>query len=198
MARSQEALADLLRHEIVIERNLALPAFPPDTRRIRFNLLTRPGLLRRIEQWSLLSARYGMSTTFPLLDRRVVEFALSLPSELFLREGWSRRVFRDAMSGVLPNELCWKQSKVDLIGVMPLYVATQQSLLLERLVDWRGSPQICEFFDLDAVEVRLRSLPPPADLARLLDIGIGKYADFSQAHTLLRTMQFIAFLEQHG
>jgi asparagine synthase (glutamine-hydrolysing) len=190
--------AGLLQPHIVSEYNLSVPALQPDARRIRFNLLTRPGLLRRIEQWSLLGARYGMSTAFPLLDRRVVEFALSLPSELFLREGWPRRVFRDAMSGVLPNELRWKRSKLDLIGVMPLYVASQRPLLLQRLAEWRDFRQISEFFDLDAIEARLRSLPPGADLARLLDVGVGKYADFSQAHTLLRTLQFIAFLEQHG
>jgi len=188
----------MLQPHIVYGHNLTVPTLPPDARRIRFNLLTRPGLLRRIEQWSLLSARYGMSTTFPLLDRQVVEFALSLPSELFLRDGWSRRVFRDAMSGVLPDELRWKQSKLDLIGVMPLYVASQRPLLLQRLAEWRSFRQIGEFFDLDEVEAILRSLPPAADLAKLLDVGIGKYADFSQAHTLLRTLQFIAFLEQHG
>jgi asparagine synthase (glutamine-hydrolysing) len=47
----------------------------------------------------------GLAFAFPLLDRRVVEFALSLPSELFVRGGFRRRPFRDAMAGVLPESV---------------------------------------------------------------------------------------------
>ena len=74
----------------------------PDGRENRWRLMTSPHIAERAEIWAQTGARHGLAFAFPLLDRRVVEFALSLPSEFFLRGGFRRRPFRDAMVDVLP------------------------------------------------------------------------------------------------
>ena len=64
-----------------------------DGRENRWRLMTSPHIAERAEDWAQTGARHGLAFVFPLLDRRVVEFALSLPSELFLRGGFRRRPF---------------------------------------------------------------------------------------------------------
>lgn len=190
--------AGLMRAGAVAGRPLFPPTLPPDARRIRLSLLCSHGLTRRAEQWALLSARHGMAVGFPMLDRRLVEFALSLPSGLFVGGGWSRRVFRDAMAGVLPEELRWKPTKVDLMVEDPVHVPAQRALLAGRLAALRQRDAIAGLFDLDAVAARLNSLPPADTLARTIDTGQGDQAAVEKAGSLMRAFRIMAYLEQHG
>lgn len=190
--------ASLLRPEHVAGHSLVQTAMPPDARRIRVSLLRGHGLTRRMEQWALLGARHGIGVGFPLLDRRVVEFALSLPSRLFVRDGWSRRLFRDAMDGILPEALRWKTGKEDLVVEDPLYVAAQRALLTERLEGWRERGAIADLFDLDAVSARLASLPPAHVLARTIDTGRGDWPAVERAGSLMRAFRVMAYIDQHG
>jgi len=48
-----------------------------------------------------------------LLDRRVLEFALGLPAEQFMRGNSNRWLMRTALEGVLPSEVCWNADKSD-------------------------------------------------------------------------------------
>lgn len=47
----------------------------------------------------------------PYFDRRLVEFALAAPIERSVRPGYSRMLFRDAMVGVLPEQIRQRRSK---------------------------------------------------------------------------------------
>lgn len=190
--------AGLMRAGAIAGHDLSPPAPPLDARRLRLSLLEGHGLTRRAEQWALLGAHHGMAVGFPMLDRRLVEFALSLPSSLFLGEGWSRRVFRDAMQGVLPEELRWKPTKVDLMVEDPIHVAVARPLLAERLATLRKQEAIASLFDLDAVAVRLNCLPPADILARTIDSGQGDWLAVEKAGSLMRAFRIMAFLEQHG
>jgi len=193
-----ELATGLLRPEHLAHRCLAPRAMRGQARQIRLSLLRGHGLTRRAEHWTMLGARYGISVGFPMLDRRLVEFALSLPSALYVREGWSRRVFRDAMAGVLPDPVRWKRTKLDLIVEDPVHVAAQRPLLAERLAHWRQQDAITDVFDLDAVMARLASLPPADVLARTIDTGQGDWAAIDRAGSLTRAFRVMAWLDQHG
>lgn len=171
---------------------------PRQARHRRLELIRGPFLAQRAEYWALLGARHGVAVSFPLLDRQVVEFALSLPSLLFLREGWPRRLFRDAMVGVLPPEVCWKRSKRDVTPGVFMHIAGQRRLLLDRLAVWRRSSHITGLFDLDAVEKRLCELPAAEDLARILDddsqTSLEQYLALQQSSVLLRIFRTLNYL----
>lgn len=67
----------------------------------------------RLEYSGIAAKHYEIEYSYPLLDKRIVEFGLSLPSHLFFKNGYGRYIFRKAMEGYLPDNVIWK-TKGDL------------------------------------------------------------------------------------
>jgi asparagine synthase (glutamine-hydrolysing) len=55
--------------------------------------------------------RYGMQSAVPLLDKRVMEFMMDVPSHLFIYDGCKRSLIRHTMQGVVPPEVLWRHDK---------------------------------------------------------------------------------------
>ncbi len=58
--------------------------------------------------------RYGIDIKFPFMDRKLMEFCLSLPSSEKLKKGKDRFVLRQAMKNIIPNEVYERKTKSDL------------------------------------------------------------------------------------
>ena len=52
-----------------------------------------------------LSLRYGIVKRDPTRDKRVIEFCLSLPTEMFVDGGMERALVRKSMKGILPEKI---------------------------------------------------------------------------------------------
>ena len=85
----------------------------PGVRRMQLALLRSGHLSQRIESWASHGATVGIDYVYPLLDRRVIEFALSVPDHLYMRNGWKRWLYRAATEGCLPHEVRWNKHKMD-------------------------------------------------------------------------------------
>ena len=83
------------------------------TRRTQLRLLQDGHLIRDTELLAASGARHGLEYRYPLLDRRLLEFALGLPPEQFRRGKWSRWLMRHAGQSLLPPDLCWRLAKAD-------------------------------------------------------------------------------------
>lgn len=59
-------------------------------------------------------AAFGIDARLPFMDRRLVEFALALPSEQKFRQGWNRSMVRRGLSHVLPDVVCRRLDKGNL------------------------------------------------------------------------------------
>lgn len=57
------------------------------------------------EDWDCGSSHHQIEITYPLLDRRVIEFLLQIPVEHFYAEGLKRGLIRKATEGVLPEKV---------------------------------------------------------------------------------------------
>ena len=55
---------------------------------------------------------FSLEARVPFLDYRLVEYVFSLPPHLLIRDGWTKWVLRQAMDGVLPEEICWRRTKL--------------------------------------------------------------------------------------
>lgn len=51
------------------------------------------------------SMAHSVESRTPFLDYRLVEFTLGLPGEFKISEGWTKKVMREAMKGILPEEI---------------------------------------------------------------------------------------------
>ena len=58
------------------------------------------------------AAAYQMEITRPFHDKRVVEFALAVPENLYVRDGWNRYLARVAMKDLYPPEFAkrWRRN----------------------------------------------------------------------------------------
>ncbi len=68
-------------------------------------------LQSRIDSWSASSFVNRLEYRYPLLDKRIIEFALGVPAELFVHNGRGRYLFRSAIQGLLPEKVLWSNSK---------------------------------------------------------------------------------------
>jgi asparagine synthase (glutamine-hydrolysing) len=61
-----------------------------------------------------MSLAFSVEQCHPFFDRRLVEFSLSIPSDLRLKNGYSRWIMREALKGILPEKIRMRAGKANL------------------------------------------------------------------------------------
>lgn len=100
----------------------------------------------------------GPRVVYPFLDPRLIELCLRVPPSIYFYGGWNRGLIRFALQGVLPPEICWRESKAPFSPAYAEHVARALPGLLERVRGLERNHPGREVFDLDALERMLRSL----------------------------------------
>lgn len=59
----------------------------------------------RMETWAVIGREYGVRYLYPYLDKRIVEFSLSIPEHLYYKDGQTRYLYRQASQDLLPEFL---------------------------------------------------------------------------------------------
>jgi len=106
-----------------------------------------PALLRyedKNSMWHSIEARV------PFLDRPFFEYVAALPLDRKLRDGWTKHIFRRAMSGILPEEIRLRRSK---IGFETPQMKWIQNDLRGRLQEFFSEPNMAasRFYNLDSL-----------------------------------------------
>lgn len=94
--------------------------------------------LQRLELERLRDEFNGYVVRHPLYDRRIAEFALRLPPLMLLRQGVDRFILREAMRGMVPEEILRRRDKADFSHLFP------KTLLYERSEKVFASLRIAE------------------------------------------------------
>ena len=55
---------------------------------------------------------FSMESRLPFLDQEFVDYVLSLPTSAIVDEGWSRKILRDSLVGILPDKIRLRRWKV--------------------------------------------------------------------------------------
>jgi len=106
-----------------------------------------PSLLRyedKNSMWHSIEARV------PFLDREFAEYVASLPLDRKLRNGWTKYVFRMAMSGILPEEIRLRRSKIGFETPEKMWIETE---IRGRLKKFFSDPALraTEWYNPEAV-----------------------------------------------
>lgn len=169
----------------------------PDGRENRWRLITSAHLAERAEIWAQTGARHGVAFAFPLLDRRVVEFALSLPSELFVRGGFKRRPFRDAMVGVLPDKVRLRHEKFMPFPGMLLDLADGKADFAAQIAQLEKNPAVSRVIDFARLRRHLEKFPTP-ERAREEMRNLQNPAATAFMVSVVQALKLAAYLERHG
>jgi asparagine synthase (glutamine-hydrolysing) len=130
-----------------------------------------PALLRYADRNSMAHSR---EVRLPFLDRRVAEFALSLPPAFLYRGGYTKAVLRDAVRGLVPNEVLDRRDKIGYETPQaqwlaePSFVAAIRDVLLDPRARARG------LYDMRRVEADAKAglWRDPVGIWRVLNLEL--------------------------
>jgi len=110
-------------------------------------------LQERCEIWSVNGWKRGIEYRYPLLDRRIIEYMLTIPSILLCGKPEPRPLLRTLGKGLIPEEILHNKSKVDpvyreFIGYM--FAEAGREMAGETIL-WRSNPDLA-FVDFDTLE----------------------------------------------
>ncbi|RKZ71648.1 MAG: hypothetical protein DRQ48_02905 [Gammaproteobacteria bacterium] len=71
--------------------------------------IMHPYLTVALERYDRVAAACSIEPRHPLLDKRLVEFSVSLPWDQIVRNGWSKFIIRRAAESNLRGEVAWRQ-----------------------------------------------------------------------------------------
>jgi asparagine synthase (glutamine-hydrolysing) len=127
-----------------------------DARHAHWRALCTPLIPYTMELADATSAAFGIETRYPFFDSRLVEFCLAIPAEQKLRNGWTRWVMRNAMSGLLPEPVQWRPSKADLSPNFHRMLFERDGATIRDVVESSRLESVTEYVDPVAVRSRFR------------------------------------------
>jgi hypothetical protein len=89
----------------------------------------------RIQSLSQESMGDRVQYVFPLLDRRLVEFAFSIPAQFMFHRGYDRYLYRTAIADLLPETVLWgihKDEEERIKQIKKFYFTMLETLLKDQ------------------------------------------------------------------
>jgi len=118
--------------------------FHTSRRQLHLRLLQFYHLQERCESWAINGFCNGVEYRFPLLDRRIIEYILKVPSLLLCRTEHFRPLLREIGEDILPDEVRWQLLKND-----PVYWSFMNDLFrksalryLDEIDTWKSNPAL--------------------------------------------------------
>jgi asparagine synthase (glutamine-hydrolysing) len=124
---------------------------------------------------------HSIEARVPFLDHRLVEFVVSLPEDMKLSGGLTKRVLRDAMQGVLPERVRMRTDKLGFVTPEQMWVRSE-------------APERFRAAARDAIAACPAMFTPAT--ASLVDRMISGAAPFS--YVLWRLISFGHWIERHA
>lgn len=99
-----------------------------------------PSILRNFDR---CSAAHGIEVRMPFMDWRLVTYANALSIESKIGEGFTKRILRDAMKGIMPEQIRTRRAKLGFNSPMIEWFNGELEPLLRKVVNhplWHSSP----------------------------------------------------------
>lgn len=92
------------------------------------------------------SMAFSIENRLPFLDYRLVEFALGVPSEYKIRNGWTKNLIREGMWGIIPENIRMRKNK---LGFEVPQTSLMQSVLPMLLPKLEKGTMLQRYFNMD-------------------------------------------------
>ena len=133
--------------------------------------LMLPSILRNYDRCSMA---HGVEVRMPLLDWRLVTFACGLPPQAKIGSGFTKRILRDAVRGILTEPIRIRRSKIGFNAPMIEWFNGAMKPVVEavlRLPFWNEN----SFWDGKDISTRVR---------KRMNAGPWRYEDWGQVFQL--------------
>lgn len=118
---------------------------------------------------AIAAAAHGLDQTRPFHDKRVVEFGLAIPEDLYVKHGINRYLARRALADVYPPEFQTRGRKN--VGVLTDDTAILNAAIPELIAEaalLAKNTKLAAYFDLASVRRILQAAPSKSKLSLLL------------------------------
>jgi asparagine synthase (glutamine-hydrolysing) len=119
------------------------------------SVLTSGLLSYALELLDSVAAAHSLELRFPFFDRRLIEFCIALPPTQKLHQGWTRAILRNAMAGILPQEIQCRVHKSNLSANFKLRLLEYERETLEAVV-LDESHTVGRYVDVPALQAMYR------------------------------------------
>ena len=131
----------LLNYKLTFEdqNHPAFKSMDPFNRQLYeiFHVSTLPTLLRNYDRYSMAS---GVEIRMPFLDWRLVCLTFSLPWESKVGNGYTKRLLRDALKGILPDEIRLRRDKIGWNAPFHEWARNENRSEIQALVEEKNCP----------------------------------------------------------
>ena len=137
------------------------------------NAQTNGSLEKLLRHSDRNSMEYSIENRVPFLSRGLSEFIFSLPENyLIAPDGTTKRILRDAMQGIVPNEILGRKDKIGFVAPENSWITPE----LKNLKKWYEPLETVSFINFDQVNKRLNQiengdLPFSKEMYRLMNLG---------------------------
>ncbi len=102
----------------------------PELRASQVKRLMQPHSQLRMGYCDLATRSFRMEYRYPLLDIRLLEYYLALPTRMKAQNGYGRYIYRMSLEGLLPPSLQWREDKT---GSAQPHVAQREEIDADQL-----------------------------------------------------------------
>ncbi len=145
IAQSADINAALLHSE---KKNENLGIYKPVIRTLNdilyFNTMQQ-GLQELLRYADRNSMAHGTEVRLPFLNIALVQFIFSLPSSLKIKNGFTKNILRQVMSGKLPDDIVWRTEKVGFeppqkmwmndASLQPVFYEAKEKLVQKKILN---------------------------------------------------------------
>lgn len=114
-------------------------------------IINRFSDLYELEEMDNIFAKHNIEPRYPFLDKRLIEFCYSLPTDMKVKFGWSRYILRIAMDGILPQEIQWRPFKAEANNIYQNNFLINEKKEIERIINEK-SEIIANYVNLEKIQ----------------------------------------------
>lgn len=132
--------------------------FHSSRRQVHLNMLNFYHLQKRCEDWAVTGYHHGVEYRFPLLDRRIIEYMLKVPSVLLCRVNRSRLLMSDLLESLMPGPSVFNPEKRDPVSMAYTWKMYKEAalVLMDEAAGWKDAPGL-EMIDFALLEKDIRA-----------------------------------------
>jgi asparagine synthase (glutamine-hydrolysing) len=158
-AKSFKEEARYLRKSFKRSDKKAIASFYFHTSRhqLHLNMLKFYHLQERCETWTVMGYRKGIEYRYPLLDKRIIEYMLKVPTELLCQTDSFRPLLREICKGILPEEVRLNTDKSDPVYWLWMHELFRNSALhlMDEVSSWKTNADL-HFIDFNLLEKEIQ------------------------------------------